>query len=239
MKMAGFFYFTIMELLIVISVIIILCSLLLPALSKAKHKVEGTVCASNCRQISLALNQYSGDFNDWLLPSALPYIAFASGIPKDNLPWFEALGKFGPYSQLDYGIRICSLGNSYYDEKNTYYPTGARIICPSQKVNNLYEYSDYAINFRLFGLMPETYPTHKITQITQPSIAKAVFDNGRTNKYGISYTTNTANGDIYVGLRHDQKTNILYADGHISGKNFQDLTSLGNHGGATELLEGF
>jgi len=229
------FRFTLLELLIVISVIAILCSLLLPALSKAKHKVEGTACTNNCKQISLALNQYSGDFDDWLLPGTFPYIAYWSGVSSANRPWFEALGNFGPYSQLDYGIRICSLGNNYYSINNTYHPTGARILCPSQKVDNLFSYSDYAINQRLFGIIG-TYSTHKITQITQPSIAKVVFDNGRTNDHGVSYISDPA---AYISFRHDNKTNVLYADGHVNMKSFQDLTSLGSHNGVTELLEGF
>lgn len=238
MKKNGKIHFTLIELLIVISVITILCSLLLPALSKAKHRVEGTVCASNCKQISLALNQYSGDFNDWLLPNKFPYLSYWNGDYSANIPWFTALGHFGPYSQLDYGIRICSLGNNYSDINNVYHPTGARILCPSQKVNNLFSYSDYALNSRLFGIIG-TYPTHKITQIIQPSIARVVFDNGRTNDHGVSYITDTATGDRYVNFRHGNKTNVLYADGHVNGKNFQDLTSLGSHSGASELLEGF
>lgn len=232
------FAFTLIELLIVISIIAMLCAILFPALAKAKHRVEDTVCKSNCKQIGVALAQYSSDFNDWHLPGKIPYIDYWSGSASDR-PWFEALGKFGPYSQLDYGVRVCSLGNTFYDPNNAYHAEkGKRIFCPSQKINNLYVYSDYAANQRLFGIVG-TYPTHKLTQITQPATAKEIFDNARKNDYGVSYITDTAGGDIYVNLRHDKRTNVLYSEGHVSSKNFQDLTSLGSHSGATELLEGF
>ena len=229
--------FTLIELMVVIAIIAVLCSLLFPALSKARKKVETAVCASNCKQISVALAQYSSDFNDWIVPIKTPNVAYWNGTASDR-PWFELLGKFGQYSPLDYGVKICSLGNNYYDPDHIYHSGGGRITCPSQKENNQYSYSDYAANQRLFGLIG-TYATRKVTQITQPSAAHTIFDNGRKSDHGVGYITAPASGDIYVSLRHDLKTNVLFADSHVDGKSFQDLTSLGNHGGSTELLEGF
>lgn len=231
--------FTLVELLVVISIIAILSTILLPALARSKQKVETVSCTSNCRQIALALNQYSGDFSDWLLPGQISYPAYWSGAVSNNRPWIDVLGKFGPYSIFDYGTRICSLGNSYYDAADNYHAQKSqRITCPSQKDYNSFSYSDYASNFRLAGITG-TYATRKISQIRQPSIARMLFDNGSKNNHGVSYIVDTSTGNPFVGFRHQGKTNVLYADGHVNGKKNQELTILGNHSGGAELLEGF
>lgn len=59
-------FFSLIELLVVISIISVLVALLLPALKKAKDVTLSTQCKSNMRQCGIALHGYAGDFNDWL-----------------------------------------------------------------------------------------------------------------------------------------------------------------------------
>ncbi|NNM86965.1 MAG: prepilin-type N-terminal cleavage/methylation domain-containing protein [Phycisphaerae bacterium] len=54
--------FTIVELLVVIAIIVILISLLLPALSRAKELSLRVACASNLRSFGLALVEYASDY---------------------------------------------------------------------------------------------------------------------------------------------------------------------------------
>jgi prepilin-type N-terminal cleavage/methylation domain-containing protein len=67
--------FTLIELLVVISIIAILISLLLPALAKAKSLALRIQCASNMRQIGIAMQEYSNEFR-----GQYP-LAFSAGWP--------------------------------------------------------------------------------------------------------------------------------------------------------------
>ncbi len=79
--------FTLVELLVVITIIGLLASLLLPVLGRAKEAARGTACLSNLHQIGLALQLYVSDNNNKLpvmrdrpLPPAGP----TNGLPSPD-----------------------------------------------------------------------------------------------------------------------------------------------------------
>ena len=60
--------FTLLELLVVISVIAILTGLLLPALNKARMAGQKAGCGSGLKQIGNAMSMYRNDHDDYIAP---------------------------------------------------------------------------------------------------------------------------------------------------------------------------
>ncbi|HEY3333044.1 MAG TPA: DUF1559 domain-containing protein [Capsulimonadaceae bacterium] len=73
--------FTLIELLVVIAIIAILAAILFPVFAKAREKARQTTCASNQKQLTLAMIQYSQDFDE-VYPSR-------SYIVDPNISWVQ------------------------------------------------------------------------------------------------------------------------------------------------------
>jgi len=56
--------FTLIELLVVIAIITIMAAILFPVFAKAREQARKATCASNLRQIGMALLQYVQDYDE-------------------------------------------------------------------------------------------------------------------------------------------------------------------------------
>ncbi len=65
--------FTVIEMLLVITLVTILLSLLLPVLSKGREGARGVLCQSRLRALHSMADQYSTDQKNWMLSSLIWY----------------------------------------------------------------------------------------------------------------------------------------------------------------------
>jgi len=78
--------FTLVELLVVISIIALLLSILMPSLQKAKEGARAVVCGNNVRQLGMAWRLYAVNNDDWF-PIGLFW--FASESTGEPMAWWH------------------------------------------------------------------------------------------------------------------------------------------------------
>ncbi len=136
--------FTLIEILVVIAIIGVLAALLLPMLNSAREKGKQVACASNLRQIGIALLAYSGDYGNHIPTADMNHSATTTRL----VSWSKILvdGGYstpkvfkcpddrrraaspGNPSPSSYGIVVGS-GNSANPDLN-FWIAGSRLTCP-------------------------------------------------------------------------------------------------------------
>src|SRR5881409_1951980 len=72
---AGKTAFTLIELLVIIAIIAILAAILFPVFARAREKARQTTCLSNLKNMGLAVQMYTSDYDD-LVPLGYDEPAF-------------------------------------------------------------------------------------------------------------------------------------------------------------------
>jgi prepilin-type N-terminal cleavage/methylation domain-containing protein/prepilin-type processing-associated H-X9-DG protein len=101
--------FTLIELLVVIAIIAILAAILFPVFAQAREKARQTSCLSNMRQLGIALDMYSQDYDERLfffghnVDHSRANTVVPIGANAANRWWNQIL----PYTKNDKDLIVC------------------------------------------------------------------------------------------------------------------------------------
>lgn len=113
--------FTLIELLVVISILAVLIGILLPVLASTRKSVQKTTCASNLRQVGIAVQAHRTDHKDRLpraryMPEPFVSVDTDPGLPeamKDYLPYDD--GKTSAVWKCPDDAVVYDLAGTSYD----------------------------------------------------------------------------------------------------------------------------
>lgn len=193
--------FTLVEMLIAVAIIAILAIMITPAISNGIASAKAAKCVNNLRQLGLMSNTYSADFDNqfpWAwgsvsswMESMVAHVEFGGDLAKAR----DAIAR----EKVPSRCPVRTLSNAEYDAIN----------------KKTYWYS-YGINYVNLGGGGALVPPISRLMVKNPS--KCVFLADGKPETGWGYLVNPGWGDAQPSDRHQGRSNVLWADGHVTSE---------------------
>lgn len=197
--------FTLVELLVSIGIIGILLALLMPAMSRAREQSKTIKCASQLRQVGIALNNYASN-NKFHLPTWSQWHVVGGNGTGEDTPgdgWTEQLSKYftGPLSQVyncpnfPEEFRI-----NYFIAARYSFVTGRQTM----KLGEIRKSSEFVLSGDCTspGLYPRGFGTSGHTEDD--------CDKDDATQEGVVFKNTPGGLNVHRG-----GNNVLFADGHV------------------------
>lgn len=215
--------FTIIELLVVISIIAILAAMLLPALNQARNKAKSMSCVSNLKQIGLTAINYTNDFSDYFVPvqDKTGALGYSNSYYVAWAVFFYKLYNINPKT-FYCGLAVTQTQYAYSVGDKT------AILDPNSSSPSRWLYINYGYNIKLGRTSNDAskYEMLKINTIRRPSEIVSCGDSidytsGRELRTIAQLGENTDPSNKYFlsGRHPSKRAAIAWVDGHAGNEN--------------------
>ncbi|MFA6104262.1 MAG: type II secretion system protein [Victivallaceae bacterium] len=231
-------FFTLIELLVVIAIIAILASMLLPALNKARGSAKDKKCASNEKQVGMAVMMYT-DANREFYPPAYQSSATLTNMKDETGSFIYTYSLLLPYVNPGYKTTQADM--------TKYLATGKAMVfaCPMQNLPTppVSCYLSYGFNaFLTYQWRYNNEGIYNPVNLAKIRTSSSTFmlsdtmrlttdvDQGLVRMYEINATYHTSNmagrhGGGSVPGNYQGTVNVGWSDGHCSPVKFSGLSS--------------
>ncbi len=210
--------FTLVELLVVVAVIGLLVGLLLPAVQASRESARRSKCASNLRQVGLAIAQFT-DVHGGRWPETTHTVEADPDTGLFTKAWIYSIGPF--MEDVD-AIRICpddQAGELRLAGKGTSYTLNGYLSKESRPAfdnrRKVIASSQSIVAFELAEIKD-------IGAMTSQNPADIDPYNDHVHSFNWFTTSNINNKQVFLAIsnevaveRHDGSAHYLYADGHV------------------------
>ncbi len=189
--------FTLFELLVVITILMILLAILMPTVGMVRNQAKRTQCASNLRQVGTVVMAYTNDYGQFpasegLTPGVYPHVLAGTVAPV--LP-----GIFSDYASGAISIFYCPANAQKRSAANNWPNAGLSAYCMT------YGLMPWCRNTSFMVPVPSYTPQPSVNTIVGSDFY-ATLDSGRAINLVWNHSANGAPSGM----------NEVYGDGHVT-----------------------